>query len=80
MTQEKIIELYGTIEFYNKVMAEQYLQDTDYIANKMVEYQFLGKELDKDYTDVLIKREEARQVIRNYEKKEKVWQNKNYKN
>lgn len=68
MTQEKIIELYGTIEFYNKVMAEQYLQDTDYIANKMVEYQFLGKELDKDYTETLKKREEAREVIRNYEK------------
>lgn len=67
MTQEKIIELYGTIEFYNKVMAEQYLQDTDYIANKMVEYQFLGKELDKDYTETLKKREEAREVIRNYE-------------
>lgn len=68
MTQEKIIELYGTIEFYNKVMAEQYLQDTDYIANKMIEYQFLGKELDKDYTETLKKREEARQVIRDYEK------------
>lgn len=68
MTQEKIIELYGTIEFYNKVMAEQYLKDTDYIANKMVEYQFLGKELDKDYTETLKKREEAREVIRNYEK------------
>mgnify|MGYP007069517876 CR=1 FL=1 len=68
MTQEKIIELYGTIEFYNKVMAEQYLQDTDYIANKMVEYQFLGKELDKDYTETLKKREEAREVIRNYGK------------
>lgn len=67
MTQEKIIELYGTIEFYNKVMAEQYLKDTDYIANKMVEYQFLGKELDKDYTETLKKREEAREVIRNYE-------------
>ncbi len=67
MTQEKIIELYGTIEFYNKVMAEQYLQDTDYIANKMIEYQFLGKELDKDYTETLKKREEAREVIRNYE-------------
>lgn len=67
MTQEKIIELYGTIEFYNKAMAEQYLQDTDYIANKMVEYQFLGKELDKDYTETLKKREEAREVIRNYE-------------
>jgi len=68
MTQEKIIELYGTIEFYNKAMAEQYLQDTDYIANKMIEYQFLGKELDKDYTETLKKREEAREVIRNYEK------------
>lgn len=67
MTQEKIIELYGTIEFYNKVMAEQYLKDTDYIANKMVEYQFLGKELDKDYTETLKKREKAREVIRNYE-------------
>lgn len=72
MTQEKIIELYETIEFYNKVMAEQYLQDTDYIANKIIEYQVLNKELDNDYTDVLIKREEARQVIRDYEKKEKV--------
>ena len=72
MTQEKIIELYGTIEFYNKVMAERYLQNTDYIANKIIEYQVLNKELDNDYTDVLIKREEARQVIRDYEKKEKV--------
>ena len=67
MTQEKIIELYETIEFYNKVMAEQYLQNTDYIANKIIEYQFLGKELDKDYTETLKKREEAREVIRNYE-------------
>lgn len=68
MTQEKIIELYGTIEFYNKVRAEQYLQGTDYIANKIIEYQFLGKELDKDYTETLKKREKAREVIRNYEK------------
>lgn len=68
MTQEKIIELYGTIEFYNKVRAEQYLQGTDYIANKIIEYQFLGKGLDKDYTETLKKREEAREVIRNYEK------------
>lgn len=68
MTQEKIIELYGTIEFYNKAMAEQYLQGTDYIANKIIEYRFLGKELDKDYTETLKKREEAREVIRNYEK------------
>ena len=61
--------MFGTIEFYNKVRAEQYLQDTDYIANKIIEYHVLNKELDNDYTDVLIKREEARQVIRDYEKK-----------
>ena len=51
------------------VEAQRYLQDTDYIANKIIEYQVLNKELDNDYTDVLIKREEARQVIRDYEKK-----------
>lgn len=45
-----------------------YLANTDYIANKIIEYQFLGKELDKDYTETLKKREEARKVIRNYEK------------
>jgi hypothetical protein len=45
-----------------------YLANTDYIANKIIEYQFLGKELDKDYTETLKKREEAREVIRNYEK------------
>lgn len=45
-----------------------YLANTDYIANKIIEYQFLSKELDKDYTETLKKREEAREVIRNYEK------------
>lgn len=69
MSEETTIELYGSLEFYNKVMAENYLKDTDYIANKIIEYQVLNKELDNDYTDVLIKREEARQVIRDYEKK-----------
>lgn len=47
--------------------SKQYLIDNDYIANKIIEYQFLGKELDKDYTETLKKREEAREVIRNYE-------------
>ena len=45
-----------------------YLANTDYIANKIIEYQFLSKELDKDYTETLKRREEAREVIRNYEK------------
>ena len=67
MDKERIIELYGSIEFYNNVMAEQYLKDTDYIANKIIEYQFLGKELDNDYSEALQKREEAREEIRKYE-------------
>ncbi len=46
--------------------SKQYLIDTDYIANKIIEYQFLGKELDNDYTETLNKREEARQVIREH--------------
>lgn len=66
MNNEKELELYGSVEFYNKVMAERYLNSTDYIANKMVEYQFLGKELEQDYTEILKKREEAREVIRKY--------------
>jgi hypothetical protein len=65
-------ELFENEEEYKNALkvrnARQYLNDTDYIANKMVEYQFLGKELDKDYTETLKKREEAREVIRNYEK------------
>ena len=64
-------ELFENEEEYKNTLkvrnARQYLNDTDYIANKMVEYQFLGKELDKDYTETLKKREEAREVIRNYE-------------
>lgn len=48
--------------------SKQYLIDTDYIANKIIEYQFLGKELDKDYTETLKKREEAREIIRKFEK------------
>lgn len=69
-------ELFDNEEEYKNTLkireARQYLKDTDYIANKIIEYQVLNKELDNDYTDVLIKREEARQVIRDYEKKEKV--------
>ncbi len=49
--------------------ARQYLNDTDYIANKISEYQFLGKELDNDYSETLQKREEAREVIRKFEKR-----------
>lgn len=63
-------ELFENEEEYKNALkvrnARQYLNDTDYIANKLVEYQFLGKEMDKDYTEILNKREEARNVIRQY--------------
>lgn len=66
-----MINLYGSVEEAERISktnnARGYLLDTDYIANKIIEYQFLNKELDKDYTDILNKREEARDVIRKYE-------------
>ena len=68
-----IEELFESKEEYENAIklqeAQSYLKQTDYIANKIVEYQVLGKELDQDYTETLIKREEARQVIRNLENK-----------
>lgn len=54
-------------EFLKLQNANIYLKRTDYISNKIIEYQFLNKELDNDYTEILEKREEAREVIRKYE-------------
>lgn len=66
-------ELFENEEEYEKVLkvqnARQYLNDTDYIANKIIEYQFLGKKLDNDYSETLQKREEAREVIREHEER-----------
>lgn len=62
---ERYKEEYG--DNYLQYIARQYLIDTDYIANKIIEYQFLKKELDKDYTEILEQREEARNIIRELE-------------
>lgn len=59
-------QLYKNEEEKMYVEALQFLSKTDYIANKIIEYQFLKKELGQDYTDVLNKREKAREVIRQY--------------
>ena len=68
-----IEELFESKEEYENTtkleQAQGYLRQTDYIANKIVEYQVLGKELEQDYTETLLKREEARQVIRELEEK-----------
>lgn len=44
--------------------AQQYLKDTDYVTNKIAEYTYIDKEITEDYTEILKKREEARQIIR----------------
>ena len=68
-----IEELFKNLEDYENAIklqeAQSYLNQTDYIAHKIIEYQVLGKELDQDYTETLLKREEARQVIRELEEK-----------
>lgn len=40
-----------------------FLNQTDYIPNKIVEAQFLGTTLDEDYTEILQAREYAREQI-----------------
>lgn len=67
MSDETKIRLYGSIEEYEKFMAKKYLQDTDYVIIKIQEYTLLNKEVDNDYTEILEKREEARNVLRELE-------------
>ncbi|MEG2480380.1 MAG: hypothetical protein RSA50_08970, partial [Mucinivorans sp.] len=44
--------------------AQNYLNNTDYIITKLAEYQITGEISDKDYTEVLAKREKSREIIR----------------
>ena len=72
--KQNILQHYSSIEEYEKITAEReaqkYLNDTDYIVIKAYEYQITGAELDKDYTDIFNKREEARNVLREIRKEE----------
>lgn len=69
--KENILKHYPSIEEYERITAEReskkYLADTDYVVIKIQEYSLLGKEIDNDYTEILQKREEAREVIRKCE-------------
>ncbi len=49
--------------------AQKYLDSTDWVVAQLGEYQMLGKEL-PDRSDILQKREEARNSIRLYREKE----------
>lgn len=63
-TDEIKIEKWGSIANYNIAQAQRYLDDTDYIIIKMIEYEKEGKDITEDYSEILKKREEARQTIR----------------
>lgn len=73
-TEEQISNIllhYDSIEQYEeekeKKEAEEYLKNTDYIVIKAYEYFMNGKQLDKDYSDVFIKREQKRNILRKFE-------------
>lgn len=72
--KENILRHYNSIEEYERITLErearQYLKDTDYIVIKAYEYFLAGKELEKNYTEQINKREEMRTIIRNLEKQE----------
>lgn len=69
MTDEDKIRKYGSIEDADKFIAQKYLKDTDYIIIKIMEYQMLNKVVDNNYGEILKKREEARNFLRNSEVK-----------
>ena len=72
--KENILRHYPSIEDYERIKAEreaeEYLANTDYIVIKAYEYQMTGQELDKNYDKIFVKREEARNVLREIRKEE----------
>lgn len=66
-----ILKIYSSVEEMERQtairQAKQYLADTDYIIIKMQEYAISGEQIDNDYTEILQKREEARNVLRELE-------------
>lgn len=66
-----ILKIYPSVEEMEKQTsireAKKYLSDTDYVIIKIQEYNLLNKGVDNDYTEILEKREEARNVLRELE-------------
>ena len=67
---KNILKIYSSIEEYEKqkeiVEAKTYLANTDYVVIKIKEYELQDKVIDNDYSEILEKREKARNVIRKY--------------
>lgn len=51
------------------MFAKKYLEETDYIVIKLKEYELTNREITDDYSEVFKKREEAREIIRNFAQK-----------
>lgn len=68
---KNILKFYPSVEEMERQTAireaKQYLLDTDYVVIKIQEYTLLDKPIDNDYTEILEKREEARNVLRELE-------------
>ena len=66
-----ILKIYSSVEEMERLtairQAKQYLAETDYVVIKIQEYAITGEQVDNDYTKILQKREEARNVLRELE-------------
>lgn len=66
-----ILSIYPSVEEMERQTAirdaKKYLEDTDYIIIKIKEYEITKQIVDNDYTEILEKREEARNVLRELE-------------
>ena len=69
LTEEElkyINDKYDSIEEYQKLKLKEYLKDTDYCIIKIYETAMQGEpieEMQKEYKEILINREEARRLI-----------------
>lgn len=65
-----INDKYDSIEEYKKLKLKEYLKNTDYCVVKMYEKAMQGEpieEMQKEYKEILINREEARKQINELE-------------
>lgn len=66
-----ILKVYSSVEEMERVYAtreaDEYLKNTDYVVIKIQEYSLLGKDVTNDYSDILKKREEYREILRKYD-------------
>ena len=60
---EEYAEITGSKKQGEYVFYRSFLEQTDYVTNKLIEAQTLGEKIDQDYTEVLQARAYARQKL-----------------